>query len=313
LRALTLVVALAAAGCVSFESPETAPPPGGGGAAGHGGAGASGGGGEGAGAAGGAGAGAGGACAAVLEADFTGGSTVPTSDSFEDVTATRATWRARFFEETLKGLRGSTDATVCDGRLTIVPPEPEELNGGTNGFFFYAGQGGPWVHQRISGDFAFEVDMESIYGAVDGQIDGYSGASIVIGHPSVDGYWQVFSLGSTADGIEGTYTTRLTTVREPAGSFHHELRAASEAKGRLLACRIGGTFSFHRRLAEDEGPVTLAHHGDPELSHVDPLDVGLTSTWWAGTRMASLEGRFTEARFHSPPATHQACAALLGD
>jgi hypothetical protein len=38
-----------------------------------------------------------------------------------------------------------------------VPPKPSNNDGGQIGFFFYNGQGGPWLYQSVTGDFAFEV------------------------------------------------------------------------------------------------------------------------------------------------------------
>ncbi|MEZ4445263.1 MAG: hypothetical protein R3B72_39690 [Polyangiaceae bacterium] len=260
--------------------------------------------------------GEGGGCQVVGEDAFNASpDATPSDDDFTSASATLARWGARFFVVNEGGYIGAThcSATLCDGVLRLRPGTPS-----TNKGYYWRStlgntqnQSGPIVYQRVSGDFALEVDVELLPNG--STIDDYTGASLVVRNPTAFNHYVSYSFGRQATGL-GT----VGRLRHPGGIGNGETIVLGDptpttaTRGRLLLCRLGGEFSFHRSFDGDPGSSTdsTTVSLDIGFGDVPEVEVGLSVHWYQGMA-SSYDGLFRNPRFHPAPASHQACRALL--
>jgi hypothetical protein len=268
---------------------------------------------------GGSGLGGGGGCLPVAESDFAASPSLPAqADDFSSPTTTLSRWGARFFVVNEAGYTGSPpcSAELCAGALRLTPGAP----GSSAGYFWHSSFGatqdqtGPIVYQRISGDFGFEVTVAIVPNG--DPTDLYSGAGIALRNPNAFNHYVHYGLGKgDSDAI-----VTVGRYRYPSGSAGggqtivvESATPAAVTSGRLLLCRIGNSFSFHRRLTgEAAGSTDGTTSLDPGFTDVAEVEAGLSVHWFHGFE-ASFDGVFHDVRVHPGPATHQACRALLDD
>ncbi len=243
----------------------------------------------------------------------------PADERFTSPQVTLDRWGARFFVTNEGGYAGASPckATLCPGELQLLAGEPNAI--GAYAWYSSAAtpdQSGPIIYQRITGDFAIEVDVEV---TAMGAMPDYSGAGIIVRNPSSSYHFVYYSLAMRIPPSETEpVLSTQAVVRYPEGTLqggHSSIPAglvpASTTRGRLLLCRIGGAFSFHRRLAnEDEPTVEEVTTADLGFDGVSELEVGFGAHWFRPAG-APFRGTFRHARFTLNPAGHAGCLALL--
>ncbi|MEM1029996.1 MAG: hypothetical protein AAGN82_06585 [Myxococcota bacterium] len=251
----------------------------------------------------------------MAESDFVGNPPLgPADEDFASATMPLARWGARFFVVNEGGYQGPVPSTamLCPGALRIRAGQP----GDDAGYAWFdwgtvVDQSGPFVYQPVQGNFAIEVDVEVESTGLD---PNYSGAGIVVRNPGQLNHFVYYNLSVRGDSQLATQVR----LRDPSGtagmgrSFTMDSPEVATAwRGRLLVCRIGGSFSFHRRLDDEASPqYEGATSGDLNFGTVLDVEVGLSAHWFEhdGT---PFEGVFRTVRFHPVPPSHAACTALL--
>ena len=137
---------------------------------------------------------------------------------------------------------------------------------------------------------------------------------IVPGAPPTDtslGYRAVVRLG--IDTIEHGLGTSVrwrqdASIKDDATTINFE--ASTSRMGRLLLCRIGGSFRYHRWLSDESSPVTPDTISEFAMASIDTLEVGLTASWYGGAGNG-ISARFDKVIFHTPPSSHAECDELF--
>lgn len=241
---------------------------------------------------------------------------VPHGDDFSNRQVTLDRWGARFFVENEGGYVGDTacKATLCPGEL--------RLEAGPPGIGSYAwwhlpnGQSGPIIYQNVSGNFAFEADIEL---DPTGLLS-TAGAGLIVRDPEIDNHYIYYAFGHDDDSPAHVRQTaaRVRDPNRPGNSDSLPLGAPQEAtssRARLLVCRVGQWFALSRRLSGDDDVVET--HGFFRAStwgfeSVNVLEVGLSAHWYESDGNA-IGGIFRNVRFHPAPESHADCAKLLND
>lgn len=320
-------LAIAIVGChltLGFEDPEASSTSAAGGgttsSVGTGGGEGGGGAGEGAGGGGGHGGAAGGGGAGgmvvpdcprkVQETDFFASGFSAKSDEFDSAAESFARWDAAFFAQNAAGHVGSSTMSFCGGFIEIQPDAPVVTQPRSGFYWGEGGQTAPMVFQRISGDFAIEVNVKAVQANDDSAnpADPFSGAGIIAYDP-VGGGWVLHTLSVDQNDDIGT-SVFIEAQGGTVGSQVFPDQLKHEA--RMVLCRTNGTFHTYRRIVGSMAVDPTANPGTFGLDGVTDLQVGITAHWFQGGPLPeSVKGRFEYVTFHPGVSNAAQCQALL--